>query len=125
MSGNLYRRRMLKFMPADFRLIEYRQPPLKDMYDEWLARITSSATLSPSPPRRSCRRLTARPARRCACRATQEGLVPLKSWIKSALDQVIEVAMNEPDLEFVSRRRRRHRPAAAGPDAQHFVERGD
>ena len=39
MSGNLARRRMTKFMPADFKLIEARQPPLKDMYDEWLARI--------------------------------------------------------------------------------------
>jgi hypothetical protein len=39
MSGNLARRRMTKFMPADFKLIETRQPPLKDMYDEWLARI--------------------------------------------------------------------------------------
>src|SRR5271165_3583504 len=33
--------------------------------------------------------------------ATQEGLVPLKSWIKNALDQVIQVCMGEKDLEFV------------------------
>ena len=33
--------------------------------------------------------------------ATQEGLVPLKNWIKSALDQVIQVCMGEPGLEFV------------------------
>ena len=37
MSGNLHRRRMLKFMPGDFKLVEPRQPPLKDQYDEWLA----------------------------------------------------------------------------------------
>ena len=30
---------MTKFMPADFKLIEARQPPLKDQYDEWLARV--------------------------------------------------------------------------------------
>src|SRR3984957_5167665 len=36
MSGNLARRRQTKFMPADFKLIEARQPPLKDQYDEWL-----------------------------------------------------------------------------------------
>jgi hypothetical protein len=29
MSGNLARRRQTKFMPADFKLIEARQPPLK------------------------------------------------------------------------------------------------
>jgi hypothetical protein len=39
MSGNLARRRMVKFMPAEFRLTETRQPPLKDQYDEWLARV--------------------------------------------------------------------------------------
>jgi hypothetical protein len=33
--------------------------------------------------------------------ATQEGLVPLKAWVKSALDHVICVCMNEPGLEFV------------------------
>ena len=33
--------------------------------------------------------------------ATQEGLVPLKAWVKSALDQVIQVYLNEPDLEFI------------------------
>ncbi|MFZ1964475.1 MAG: hypothetical protein WAU78_13600 [Roseiarcus sp.] len=36
MSGNSARRRMTKFMPADFRLIEARQPPLKGRYNEWL-----------------------------------------------------------------------------------------
>jgi len=34
-------------------------------------------------------------------RATQEGLVPLKAWIKSALDQVVQVCLQQPDLEFV------------------------
>jgi hypothetical protein len=33
--------------------------------------------------------------------ATQEGLVPLKAWIKSALDHVIQACLGEPDLEFV------------------------
>ena len=33
--------------------------------------------------------------------ATQEGLVPLKTWVKSALDRVIQDCMGEPSLEFV------------------------
>jgi hypothetical protein len=33
--------------------------------------------------------------------ATQEGLVPLKAWVKNALDHVIQVCMGEPSLEFV------------------------
>jgi hypothetical protein len=33
--------------------------------------------------------------------ATQEGLVPLKAWVKNAFDHVIRECMNEPGLEFV------------------------
>jgi hypothetical protein len=48
MSGNLARRRQTKFMPADFKLIEARQPPLKDLYDERLARIICYAFSVPA-----------------------------------------------------------------------------
>ena len=99
MSGNLARKRMTKFMPADFKLIETRQPPLKDMYDEWLARIICYAFSVPASPFVSqVNRATSETLR---LQATQEGLIPLKAWIKSALDYVIQVCMNEPGLEFV------------------------
>ncbi len=99
MAGNLHRRRMLKFMPADFKLIEYRQPPLKDAYDEWLARVICYAFSVPATPFVSqVNRATSETMR---LQATQEGLVPLKNWVKSALDRVIQVFMGEPDLEFV------------------------
>jgi hypothetical protein len=99
MSGNLARKRMTKFMPADFKLIETRQPPLKDLYDEWLARIICYAFSVPASAFVSqVNRATSETLR---LQATQEGLVPLKAWIKSALDHVIQVNMNEPGLEFV------------------------
>jgi hypothetical protein len=99
MSGNLARRRMLKFMPAEFHLIDARQPPLKDQYDEWLARVICYAFSVPATPFVSqVNRATSETMR---LQATQEGLVPLKSWIKNALDLVIQVSMGEPDLEFV------------------------
>ncbi len=99
MSGNLGRRRMLKFMPAEFRLIETRQPPLKDQYDEWLARVICYAFSVPATPFvAQVNRATSETMR---MQATQEGLLPLKSWIKSALDRIIQVCMGEPQLEFV------------------------
>jgi Phage portal protein len=99
MSGNLARRRQTKFMPADFKLIEARQPPLKDQYDEWLARIICYAFSVPASAFvAQVNRATSETLR---LQATQEGLVPLKTWIKSALDHVIHVCMNEPSLEFV------------------------
>jgi len=99
MSGNLARRRQTKFMPADFKLIEARQPPLKDQYDEWLARIICYAFSTPvSPFVSQVNRATSETLRQ---QATQEGLVPLKAWLKNALDHVIQNCMAEPGLEFV------------------------
>ena len=99
MSGNAGRRRMLKFMPSEFKLIETRQPPLKDLYDEWLARVICYAFSVPATPFvAQVNRATSETMR---LQATQEGLVPLKTWIKNALDQVIQVCMGEPSLEFV------------------------
>jgi hypothetical protein len=99
MSGNLARRRMVKFMPSEFRLIEARQPPLKDQYDEWLARVICYAFSVPASAFvAQVNRATSETLR---MQATQEGLVPLKAWIKSALDEVIQVHLNAPDLEFV------------------------
>jgi hypothetical protein len=99
MSGNSARRRMIKFMPSEFRLIEARQPPLKDQYDEWLARVICYAFSVPASAFVSqVNRATSETLR---LQATQEGLVPLKAWIKGALDQVIQVHLAAPDLEFV------------------------
>ena len=99
MSGNSARRRMLKFMPSDFKLIEARQPPLKDLYDEWLARVICYAFSVPATPFvAQVNRATSETMR---MQATQEGLAPLKAWIKSALDLVLQVCMREPNLEFV------------------------
>jgi hypothetical protein len=99
MSGNLARRRQTKFMPADFKLIEARQPPLKHQYDEWLARIICYAFSVPvSPFVSQVNRATRETLRQ---QATQEGLVPLKAWVKNALDHVIRECMAEPGLEFV------------------------
>jgi hypothetical protein len=99
MSGNLARRRQTKFMPADFKLIEARQPPLKDQYDEWLARIICYAFSVPvSAFVSQVNRATRETLRQ---QAAQEGLVPLKAWVKNALDHAICLCMNEPGLEFV------------------------
>src|SRR5271169_941477 len=69
------------------------------MYDEWLARVICYAFSVPATPFVSqVNRATSETIR---LQATQEGLLPLKAWIKSALDAVIQVSMGEPDLEFV------------------------
>ena len=91
MSGNLARRRMVKFMPADFKLTETRQSPLKDQYDEWLARVICYAFSVPASAFiTQVNRATSQTLR---TQAAQEGLVPLKAWVKRALDRVVQVCL--------------------------------
>jgi len=72
---------------------------LKDQYDEWLARVICYAFSVPASAFVSqVNRATSETLR---MQATQEGLVPLKAWVKSALDQVVQVYLKQPDLEFV------------------------
>jgi|GEM_PF-1858436 len=98
MIGNLSRRRMLKFMPSDFKLQEPRQPPLKDQYDEWLARLICYAFSVPvSPFVGTVNRATAETLR---LQATQEGLAPMRAWVKDAMDRVIQLYLGDDDLEF-------------------------
>ncbi|HXT06175.1 MAG TPA: hypothetical protein VN715_04470, partial [Roseiarcus sp.] len=98
MSGNLARRRMVKFMPAEFKLTETRQPPLKDLYDEWLARLICYAFSVPASAFvTQVNRATSQTLR---TQAATEGLVPLKAWAKRLLDRVIGLSFGEPDLEF-------------------------
>ena len=98
MSGNAAHRRMVKFMPSDFKLIETRQPPLKDQYDEWLARVICYAFSVPSSPFvNQVNRATSQNLRQ---QALQEGLAPLKAWVKGMLDGVLADHLDAPDLEF-------------------------
>ena len=67
MSGNSARRRMVKFMPSGFELLETRQPPLKDQYVEWLARVICYAfSIPPSPFVSQVNRATSE--RKASCR---------------------------------------------------------
>lgn len=98
LAGNTAERRHARFVPADFRYQATREPPLKDDFDEWLARVVCYAfSTSPSPFTRAMNRATAENAQEMAL---DEGLGPVMLWIKSLVDQVIEEDFGWPDLEF-------------------------
>ena len=98
LSGNTAERRHAKFVPADFKYQPMRDPPLKDDFDEWLARIVCYAfSASPAPFTRQMNRATADNAQEMAL---AEGLAPVMLWVKSLIDQVIEEDFGSPDLEF-------------------------
>jgi hypothetical protein len=98
LAGNTAERRHAKFVPADFHYQPMRDPPLKDDFDEWLARIVCYAfSASPAPFTRQMNRATADNAQEMAL---AEGLGPIMLWIKCLVDQVIEEDFGCPDLEF-------------------------
>jgi hypothetical protein len=75
-----------------------REAPLKDDFDEWLARIVCYAfSTSPSPFTRQMNRATADNAQEMAL---EEGLGPIMLWIKNLIEQVIEEDFGWTDLEF-------------------------
>ena len=98
MTGDLARRRGMKFMPGEFKLIEARQPPLKDQYDEWLARVVCYAFSVPITP--FVNQVNRATGETLKLQATQEGLAPLKLWLKTLLNRAIWQYMGETTVEF-------------------------
>jgi hypothetical protein len=97
--GELATRRKVRFMPGDFKYVETKEPPLKDDYDEWLARVICFIfSISPEPFVTHLNRATAGTAK---SRALEEGLLPLQRWWKFLMDQIIRYDLNSPDMEFV------------------------
>ncbi len=122
MSGNLAARRKLKMVPGDAKYQETKQPPMKDQYDEWLARIICyTFSISPEPFVQHTNRGTAETAHD---RAVQEGLAPLQRWIKGIVDPVIALEFDAPDLEFAWQDDREMDPKQAADIAVAKVKAG-
>ena len=99
LAGNLSMRRRLRFMPGEFKYQETKTPPLKDVYDEFLARIICFVfSISPEPFVSQVNRATAESSQ---ARAIDEGLVPLQKYVSSLMNRVITQDFSSPDLEFV------------------------
>jgi hypothetical protein len=101
--GDLAERRRARFVPGG--VAKGYQPTKTDEIfgraEEWLARVVCFAfSLSPQPFVQQQNRSTAETAKDAA---TEEGLVPLKAFIKDIIDQIIDVEFEGAvgDLAFV------------------------
>jgi hypothetical protein len=111
LSGNLGMRRHVRFMPGDFKYQETKAPPLKDAYDEFLARIICFVfSISPEPFVGQVNRATAESSH---ARARDEGLAPLMRFVRSLMNRIIISEFASPDLEFVWQDAREQDPAQA------------
>lgn len=100
MEGDSAAQRRLKFVPGELakNFKETKQPPLKDVYDEWLARVVCFAfSIEPTPFVAQVNRATAETARE---QSLAEGLAPLQSWVKVLVDGVLAKHMGMADLHF-------------------------
>lgn len=101
LSGETAERRKLRFVSGDLarNFVETKQPPLKDQYDEWLARVVCFCfSVEPTPFVAQVNRATAETSRE---QSLSEGLAPLQNWVKSVMDDVLSRFFHAPDLEFV------------------------
>jgi SPP1 gp7 family putative phage head morphogenesis protein len=98
LSGNLGDRTKVIWGPANTSYQLFKEPPFKDDFDEWLARIVSFAfSLPPTWAVHQLNRATAEQAQEVAL---EEGLAPLLGWVKRLIDTVVQDRLGHPDLEF-------------------------
>lgn len=98
LEGQPEKKRHLKFIPGGTDIKFTRETQLKDMFDEWLARIVCYAfSVSPQALVAMMNRATAESA---AETAQLEGLAPLQMWVKGVVDDIIENYFGYDDLVF-------------------------
>lgn len=91
-------KRKLRFLPAASDYKEVKQPPLKDMFDEWLARVVCYAfSVEVTPFVAQVNRSVAESAQK---QAATDGLIPVQRWVKNFVDIMILKTMGVDDLEF-------------------------
>lgn len=98
LSGNLAQRSKMIAAPSAAKYQPIKESPIKDEFDEWLARIACYAfSIPPTPFIKQMNRGT---AQEDADRAMEEGLGPLLKSVKRVYDGVIQDDMGFPELEF-------------------------
>lgn len=122
LSGNLGERTKIIWGPAGARYQVFKEPPFKDEFDEWLARVVCFAfSLPPTPFVRQMNRASAEQQQETAL---EEGLAPLMGWVKRLCDTLIQDRFGHPDLEFAWSDKRPVDPADQAKILDTYAQRG-
>ncbi|WP_284244928.1 phage portal protein [Methylobacterium haplocladii] len=98
LSGQTGERSKQLWVPKDTKYQAFKDAPIKDEFDEWLARIVCFAfSLPPTPFVKQVNRAT---SDNDAEQSEEQGLAPLLLWAKRMLDSVVQDDLGHPDLEF-------------------------
>ncbi len=91
-------KRKMRFVPGETKVSVLKEAPLKDEFDEWLARVICYAfALPPTQFVKQATRMTGDVLQEAAL---QEGLAPLMLWVKDVMDYLIQFTLGFPDLQF-------------------------
>jgi len=99
-AGNLGKRRQMKFVAAGSKssYVPFKEPPLKNEFDEWLTRIICAAFSYPPSAFVSLSNRSI--AEQHDKTAEEEDLQPCKQWATELFNDILERDFNSPDLEF-------------------------
>ena len=97
-EGDQAYKRKVRFVPSGTSPKTLNEPPLKDEFDEWLARVVCYCfSLPPTAFVKQMNRSTSETQQDTA---QNEGLAPLMGWVKRFMDFLIQVHCGAPDLQF-------------------------
>jgi HK97 family phage portal protein len=98
LAGNQAERSKLMWTPSGSKYQAFKDSPIKDEFDEWLARVVCFCfSLPPTPFIKQMNRSTSQEDQD---RALEEGLMPLLKWAKRLFDGIIQDDLGFADLEF-------------------------
>lgn len=121
-EGNIQNKARGWWVPDGTKWQEISAPPLKDEFDEWLARIICYAfSTSPMPFVKSMNRGNMESQQEVA---EEGGIATYMAWFKRLMDRLIHVYMGYPDLEFSWSEDREFDPAVADKIADDQVRSG-
>jgi hypothetical protein len=108
MSGNVVMRRKGWWVPFGTEFKPIKPPPLKDEFDEWLARVICFAfSTSPQPFIKQVSRGNQENQQQVA---EEGGIATTMAYVKRVIDRLIAEDFGRPDLEFVWREDREFDP---------------
>lgn len=87
LSGNASERRKIPAVPKDTKLEQLKPPPLKDEFDEWLARKVCYALSL--PPTAFVKQMNRAQAESEQDRAKSEGQAPRLLWIQDLINEIV------------------------------------
>lgn len=98
LSGNEAERSKLIWGPEGSTFNAFKDPPLKDEFDEWLARVICFAFSLPATA--FIKQLNRSTSETSDTTALEEGMEPSMLWWKDIADEIIATDLGRPDLEW-------------------------